>query len=529
MTDNDSPNVDDGTEQPENDRIEQLEAAVETLAERVVELETERAERGGPSGGSSGGPISRRSVLGALGIAGLAGLGATTASADPQGQVGTESDPLRSLSVEAIDAGHASTEFELSVGGDRALLLGQEEQTQSLAGSVVLGHSYNSATGAAATISGGGRAGAPNGAGRNATVGGGNGNDATGNAATVAGGITNEGSGRQTAIGGGNANAATALQATVGGGLRNAANADHATVAGGIDNTADATNATVGGGNGNEASGENAVVAGGTENLASGARSSVLGGEDNLATGNDSVVLGRAAAAENEKAFVWNDGLRYHDIDSTQGNDALSSNLPVDGEPVTGNGTFTVGASGGVRFVTGASAVTYVDAASTGWSTTSTRASKTNVDPIDPESVLDGVESLEVATWEYKDEDGEGAGTTHLGPMAEDFHDAFDVGSSDDHINSINADGVALAAIQGLAEREAATTERVEATEERVDDAEQRIDAADDRVAELEAENEALRSELEELRAEVEFVQNAMVAADGGEPDGTAASGGEGQ
>jgi beta-xylosidase len=38
----------------------------------------------------------------------------------------------------------------------------------------------------------------------------------------------------------------------------------------------------------------------------------------------------------------------------------------------------------------------------------------------------------------------------HLGPVAQDFHAAFGLGSDDRHIATVDADGVALAAIQGL-------------------------------------------------------------------------------
>jgi SMC interacting uncharacterized protein involved in chromosome segregation len=42
---------------------------------------------------------------------------------------------------------------------------------------------------------------------------------------------------------------------------------------------------------------------------------------------------------------------------------------------------------------------------------------------------------------------------THLGPMAQDFYAAFAVGMDDKHISMVDADGVALAAIQGLNEK----------------------------------------------------------------------------
>ena len=37
-----------------------------------------------------------------------------------------------------------------------------------------------------------------------------------------------------------------------------------------------------------------------------------------------------------------------------------------------------------------------------------------------------------------------------MGPVAQDFSAAFGLGESDKHINTIDADGVALGAIQGL-------------------------------------------------------------------------------
>ncbi|MGA2661744.1 MAG: hypothetical protein ABSH34_30035 [Verrucomicrobiota bacterium] len=38
----------------------------------------------------------------------------------------------------------------------------------------------------------------------------------------------------------------------------------------------------------------------------------------------------------------------------------------------------------------------------------------------------------------------------HIGPMAQDFFTAFGVGEDQRHITGIDADGVALAAVQGL-------------------------------------------------------------------------------
>ena len=54
---------------------------------------------------------------------------------------------------------------------------------------------------------------------------------------------------------------------------------------------------------------------------------------------------------------------------------------------------------------------------------------------------------MPVNTWQYRDE---AESVRHLGPVAQDFHDAFGLGSSEKVIATVDADGVALAALQGL-------------------------------------------------------------------------------
>lgn len=77
----------------------------------------------------------------------------------------------------------------------------------------------------------------------------------------------------------------------------------------------------------------------------------------------------------------------------------------------------------------------------------SDRASKDNLLPVDPATVLQKVVAMPITTWNWK---AQGAGTRHMGPMAQDFYAAFQLGPDDKHIVTVDADGVALAAIQGL-------------------------------------------------------------------------------
>jgi hypothetical protein len=71
---------------------------------------------------------------------------------------------------------------------------------------------------------------------------------------------------------------------------------------------------------------------------------------------------------------------------------------------------------------------------------------KENFAPVDARAVLEKVAALPITRWNYKGQSGQ----EHLGPVAQDFHAAFGVGADDKHIATVDADGVALAAIQGL-------------------------------------------------------------------------------
>jgi Chaperone of endosialidase len=81
---------------------------------------------------------------------------------------------------------------------------------------------------------------------------------------------------------------------------------------------------------------------------------------------------------------------------------------------------------------------------------TSDRASKTDFASVNAKSILAKVASLPISTWKYIAE--QGMGVRHIGPVAQDFMKAFNVGYDDKSISSIDASGVALTAIKGLSE-----------------------------------------------------------------------------
>ena len=98
----------------------------------------------------------------------------------------------------------------------------------------------------------------------------------------------------------------------------------------------------------------------------------------------------------------------------------------------------------------------------------SDRNAKQKFEPVDGRDVLDKVVALPLSKWSYKTD----ASNRHIGPMAQDFHAAFNVGADDKHIATVDADGVALAAIQGL--------------NQKVEEKEAKISTLENRLAELE-------------------------------------------
>jgi hypothetical protein len=81
------------------------------------------------------------------------------------------------------------------------------------------------------------------------------------------------------------------------------------------------------------------------------------------------------------------------------------------------------------------------------WVNACDRNLKEDFQPADPRAILEKVAALPVMTWHYKTET---ASVKHLGPTAQDFKGAFELGDSDKSIGTIDEGGVALAAIQGL-------------------------------------------------------------------------------
>ena len=348
---------------------------------------------------------------------------------------------------------------------------------------VLMGYHGNTASDEAtgAAIAGGGRGGAPNQVtGNYGTVSGGNGNLA-GEGSTVSGGSANTAIHFQAVVGGGANNLADGQEATVSGGYKNTASERFATVGGGLSNTASDLNATVGGGSGNAASNRYATVAGGTQNQASSVASVVSGGDYNLAQGAYSSILGGAnnhadgyistvgggtgniasgAYAAIPGGFANQAGGDYSfaggrsaRVDPNHPRTFLfadSSNFPF---PSLAPNEFAVRATGGVRFITALDdsgdslAGVRLSPGSGAWESLSDYHAKAGFESIDERQILERLMSIPISSWYYRSQD---ASVRHIGPMAQDFYAAFNVGQDDRYISTVDEEGVALAAIQAL-------------------------------------------------------------------------------
>lgn len=294
-----------------------------------------------------------------------------------------------------------------------ATVSGGEYNVASGLRSTVGGGSYNLAAGYGTTIGGGGYNGTSTFSGNKAygtasTIGGGYGNVTSGDAGygTIAGGQVNQ----ITATAGANLNIAT-----IGGGYNNKISQGGATIAGGNSNTASAFDSTIGGGINNTVSGNAATVP---------------GGASNQALGYASFAAGQQAIADANGCFVFNDNTN-----------ATRSCF--------GPNRFIARASGGVWFFTSSddSAGVSVAAGSGSWSSISDRNVKANFETVDTRALVEKLAQIPISTWNYKTQD---SSIRHIGPMAQDFAAAFGVGEDDKHITTVDADGVSLAAIQGL-------------------------------------------------------------------------------
>jgi hypothetical protein len=89
----------------------------------------------------------------------------------------------------------------------------------------------------------------------------------------------------------------------------------------------------------------------------------------------------------------------------------------------------------------------------------SDREKKENFEEVDCQEILDKVAELPITTWNYKSDN---EAIRHMGPVAQDFKAAFELGDSDKTIATTDKAGISLAAIKALNAKLRQQVERLE-------------------------------------------------------------------
>lgn len=448
-----------------------------------------KGDKGDPGPPGAAGPAGPAGPTGPAGATGASGSQGPPGSTGPQGPPGAPGSGGTNIVLGGLwpavggGSGNAATTNFATVGG------GLSNTNSGIAGTIG-GGQFNQVLATNATVAGG----AFNSSGaEGASVGGGLNNSILNSTSVItafsviAGGQYNEVLADSAAVGGGDANKALADLAVVAGGYSNTVRTFNAgTVGGGWVNTAAGFfGSTVGGGVENLAGATTAntigaTVSGGQSNQATGDFSAIPGGFNNLATGVGSFAAGLRGQATNDHSFVWGGSTNVDTISYT-------------------NNSFTVRAPGGVRFITSeaASNLTQTNGTNgvillpgeTAWASLSDSNSKTGIAPIQPRNVLAKLAALPVTTWSYK----HNPDRKYIGPMAQDFHAAFGLGSDNTTINTLDSDGVIYAAIKGLLEE---------------------IELRDEKISHLEARSAREHSEnrrlMEQLQSEIHSLRQQL-------------------
>jgi len=162
-----------------------------------------------------------------------------------------------------------------------------------------------------------------------------------------------------------------------------------------------------------------------------------------VVVGDTPAVRLEQSAAQGWPAHAW-------DVGGNEGfffvGDATNNTTPLRILPGSDDATLVIGPGGDVtvsgRVVEGSS-----------------RAIKQAFETLPADEVLDRISRLEVSRWQYRND---GSGARHIGPTAEDFHQAFGLGRDAEHIAPADVAGVAVLSVQALNRRVAEQADEIE-------------------------------------------------------------------
>ena len=205
--------------------------------------------------------------------------------------------------------------------------------------------------------------------------------------------------------------------------------------------------------------------------IASGPTSTAMGSQS-VAGGSTAFAMGRRA-----EAFGFTSMVLGGDVQTTAA--AFGTFLFGDGSAstplvVSDPNQFVARAAGGVIFYTSAGLASGLRLAASGsqWLGVSDVHTKHAFRALDGEEVLGKLAQMPVTEWSYLVQD---AAIRHVGPTAQDFHAAFGLGEDPLRIGTMDADGVALAAVKALETRTKALQSENDALRARLAALEQRL------------------------------------------------------
>ena len=168
-------------------------------------------------------------------------------------------------------------------------------------------------------------------------------------------------------------------------------------------------------------------------------------GQNNTSDGDAAVAIGytSVANADYSLAFGYRASTNGHTGARVFSDASTTTTLEA-----SANNQFLVRAAGGYRLRTNATLTTGCDlpAGSGVFSCASDRNLKEGFEAVDGEDLLRRLAAMPIERWSYKSEPG----VRHLGPVAQDFKAAFDLGVNDVSIGHLDEAGVSLRAIQAL-------------------------------------------------------------------------------
>jgi len=429
-------------------------------------------------------------------------------------------------------------------GGQYSTVSGGESNTANLYGSTVSGgHDnladtnyatvgggyYNLASGYQSTIGGGA---VDTASGDYSTIGGGVNNSVDSLYGTIAGGYRNTARGDRSTVGGGSSNYASGWRSTIAGGAFNQTAATEATVGGGQSNMASGYASTVGGGKADSALGSGSTVSGGHYNVAEGNWGTVSGGHFNIASGYESTVGGGYYDTASGHGSTVCGGRENHaegaygTIGGGVGNSNAGDRSAIPGgsyDTLTSNANWSM-AFGNTVYLDSQYRVVFFDSVYSGrlginrddhnaggiaypihvgthttngngahltaggsWQDGSSRTFKENFQPLNSHDLLAKISSLPVQTWQYKDTD-----ERHIGPVSEDFVEAFDVGTAkngkrdDKYLSPGDVAGVALAGVKELAQQKQKLKEELDKISRQNQELREIIEKLTQRITQLE-------------------------------------------